>query len=751
MAAQMTIYFANCTEMPTNCLYPHKIDIVDEASAKECFSHDYVCCEFKKYYRSNANFIRSNCIAVDIDNDHSDNPENWITEEHISQKFTNITFAIHYSRNHMKIKGSKSARPRFHIIIATKDVKDAEACKSLKERLQRQLPFIDTHAVDTAHFFFGTKEPDVIYHPGAKTLEDFLDTEEADDSWADTLGSIPEGSRNSTLSHKAGILIKRLGDTDEAKKVFMEESEKCTPLLPDAELEKIWRNAQTFYKKVSSQENYILPEIYNFKPRLMPLDFSDVGQAEVLTQELGSSLVFTTETGYLNFNGVYWEESEERAQGKVHNLTSSQLDDADSYIQKALEFMNHTGASALLLGMSKQKAMSLFTPEQKASYQMFERAQNYKAFVIKRRDSKYVSATLKEARPMLLKSFRDLDANADDLNTPAGIYHLPDGLSGIRAHEAEALMTKVTSVAPNDTGMNLWKEALNLFFCGDVELIDYVQKIVGLAAIGKVYVEALIIAYGEGRNGKSTFWNTISKVLGTYSGNISADALTVGCRRNVKPELAEAKGKRLLIASELEEGMRLNTSIVKQLCSTDDIYGEKKYHSPGSFSPSHILVLFTNFLPKVGVSDPGTWRRLIVIPFKAKIEGNSDIKNYSDYIYENAGGAVLSWIIEGAKKVYDCNFQIEPPLCVQEAIKAYRDDNDWLNDFLYECCEIDDSYKEKSGDLYTEYRNHCAGTGEYTRSTSDFYTAIEHAGFERKRDKSGRYVLGLRIKPLFSA
>lgn len=751
MAAQITIYYANCTENPTNCRYPNKIDIMDAASAKECFSHDYVCCKFKNHYRSNANFIRSNCIAVDIDNDHSDNPDDWITADYISQKFSDVTFALHYSRNHMKIKGSKSARPRFHIIIATKEINDSETCQSLKKRLQRHFPFVDTHAIDTAHFFFGTSEPEVYYHPGSLTLEDYLINDEKDDAWADSLDSIPEGSRNSTLSHKAGILIKRLGNTDDAKKAFLNEAGKCTPPLPDEELEQIWRNAQTFFKKVSSQDDYVPPEIYNFQPRLMPIDFSDVGQAEVLTRELGSSLVFTTETGYLNFNGIYWEESEERAQGKVHDLTSNQLDDADAYIRKALEFMNHTGASALLLGMSKQKALALFTPEQKASYQMFERAQNYKSFVVKRRDSKYISATLKEARPMLLKTYSDLDANADDLNTPAGIFHLPDGINGIRAHEAEALMTKVTSVSPDNNGRNLWQEALNIFFCGDTELIDYVQKIVGLAAIGKVYTEALIIAYGEGRNGKSTFWNTISKVLGTYSGNISADTLTVGCRRNVKPELAEAKGKRLLIASELEEGMRLNTSIVKQLCSTDDIYGEKKYHKPGSFSPSHILVLFTNFLPKVGVSDPGTWRRLIVIPFKAKIEGNSDIKNYSEYLYKNAGGAVLSWIIEGAKKVYDCNFKIEPPVCVQEAIKAYRDDNDWLNDFLYECCEINDSYKEKSGDLYTEYRNHCTCTGEYTRSTSDFYTAIEHAGFERKRDKSGRYVLGLRIKPLLAA
>ena len=86
-------------------------------------------------------------------------------------------------------------------------------------------------------------------------------------------------------------------------------------------------------------------------------------------------------------------------------------------------------------------------------------------------------------------------------------------------------------------------------------------KIAGLAAVGKVYEECMIIAYGEGRNGKSTFWNSIMRVLGSYSGTLSADALTVGCRRNVKPEMAELKGKRLIITSELEEGMRLNNSM----------------------------------------------------------------------------------------------------------------------------------------------------------------------------------------------
>ena len=196
-------------------------------------------------------------------------------------------------------------------------------------------------------------------------------------------------------------------------------------------------------------------------------------------------------------------------------------------------------------------------------------------------------------------------------------------------------------------------------------------------------------------------------MLGTYSGNMSADTLTVGCKRNVKPELAEAKGKRLIIAAELEEGMRLNTSNVKQLCSTDEIYAEKKYKDPFSYVPSHTLVLYTNHLPKVGAIDAGTWRRLIVIPFNAKIEGNSDIKNYADYLYDKAGGAILTWIVEGAKRVIAKDYHITQPQVVQDAITRYRENNDWLAHFLNDCCEVDKAYKEKSGELYNAYRSYC--------------------------------------------
>ena len=373
-------------------------------------------------------------------------------------------------------------------------------------------------------------------------------------------------------------------------------------------------------------------------------------------------------------------------------------------------------------------------------------ADTYKKFVMKYRNYKNIVNAQNAAKPMLAIDVSELDFDPELLNTPDGTFDLTKGLDGVHPHDPDDLITKITACGPGDKGSKLWEDALNTFFCNDQELIDYVQEIVGMAAVGKVYAEHMIIAYGGGANGKSTFWNTIARVLGNYSGKLSAEALTMNCKRNVKPEMAELKGKRLIIASELEEGTRLNTGMVKQLCSVDPIEAEKKFKDPFHFDPSHTLVLYTNHLPKVSANDDGTWRRLIVIPFNAKITGKSDIKNYADYLYENAGPYIMTWIINGAKKAIEANFHTELPKVVKEAIDKYRESNDWLGQFIEERCEVDPSYSEKSGDLYQQYRFSCMANGEYVRSTSDFYGALEKAGYCKRKSNKGSFVYGLKLK-----
>lgn len=743
-----TIYTADCVGNNGNCLYPNKMIVTDKESFIKATKMDHVTAKYKRNYRSKDNFEFSDCIPLDCDNDHSDNSEDWVTPFDIALEIPNVNFAASYSRHHMLNKGNKSARPRFHIFFPIPTITDAEEYVSAKKRITASFPYFDTNALDSARFLYGTDSKDVEVYEGSNNIIDFLDEKDFAD-FEKTLTQVPEGQRNSTMSHIAGKIIKRYGNTEETYQIFLKKAELCNPPLPESELKVIWRSASRFGNKVSNQEGYIPPEEYNSDCKLKPEDFSDVGQATVLAREYKNILSYSPSTDYMVYNGSFWEESKPKAQGISQDLTERQLAESKTEIKKAMDKLVKNGGMEIIVSVGAKKALQMFNKEQAHTYEMYENALTYKKYAVKRRDTKYISATLKEARPMLEVEQRNLDANEFLLNTPSCTYDLRHGLDLAIAHNPEHLITKQTAVDPSDEGMDIWKSALDTFFLGDDALIDYVQRMVGLSAVGKVYVEALIIAYGEGKNGKSTFWNVIARVLGTYSGNISADMLTVGCRRNVKPELAEAKGKRMLIASELEEGMRLNTANVKQLCSTDEIYAEKKYKDPFSYTPTHTLVLYTNHLPKVGAIDKGTWRRLIVIPFDATIEGNADIKNYADYLFEHAGGAILSWVIEGSKKVIKDNYKITPPQKVCDAIEHYRDSNDWLSYFLSERCEIDSSYIAKSGEIYNEYRIFCTQMGEYIRSTTDFYTALETVGFEKFRDRNGRYIKGLKLKTDF--
>lgn len=749
---RFTLYGSNCLEVPENCTYPHKVEVTGKDSLVEAVKHDYVCAEYQGNYRSNDNFIGSDCLPVDCDNDHSDDPDEWVYPSDVATAFPGVAFAVHYSRNHMKAKGGKAARPKFHVFFAIDRVIEPGQYSEMKKLVNSIFPYFDTKALDAARFFFGTKEPAVEIFDGPMTFTTFL----ADDDFDANMDSgsygdivIPEGSRNATLSHYAGRILKRFGNTDEAHKHFAEVAAYCQPPLEQSELDSIWRSAQRFYGKVAAQEGYIPPEQYNQDLQLKPSDYSDVGQATVLAREYEGKLRYSPSTDFLVYNGRFWEESKPKAQAVAQELTTRQLEEAETEIKKATDEMMKNGAWELLASMGPKKAAMAFSSEQARSFQKYENATTYRNYAIKRRDSKYITAALKEAHPMVEIDQRQLDADEFLLNTPLATYDLRIGLPSAHEHTPADFITKQTTVDPSDEGMDIWQDALETFFCGDNELIDYVQEIAGLSAIGKVCVEGLIIAYGEGRNGKSTFWNTLSRVLGTYSGNMSADTLTVGCKRNVKPELAEAKGKRIIIAAELEEGMRLNTSNVKQLCSTDEIYAEKKYKDPFSFVPSHTLVLYTNHLPKVGAIDAGTWRRLIVIPFNAKIEGSSDIKNYADYLFNKAGGAILKWIMTGAKRVIEKDYHIVKPAVVEAAIQKYKDNNDWLSQFLDECCEVGSGLIAKSGEVYNAYRSYCMQVGDYIRSTTDFYTALECAGFERKRNKSARLILGLQLKSDF--
>ena len=127
-----TLFHADCVECQFNKYYPHKVAVSDTAYLKETVSHDYVGAEYKDNERGNANFICSDCIILDVDNTHSEDSKDWVKPETLAQVFSSVAFAVHYSRNHMKVKDGKASRPKFHVLFPISRTNSAQEYSELK-------------------------------------------------------------------------------------------------------------------------------------------------------------------------------------------------------------------------------------------------------------------------------------------------------------------------------------------------------------------------------------------------------------------------------------------------------------------------------------------------------------------------------------------------------------------------------------------------------------------------------------------
>lgn len=93
----ITVYTAECIGNAANCLYPNEVKITDEFSAKLAFATDMVCARYKNNYRNTANFEVANALPGDCDNDHSDEPADWVTPEDIADLFADVSYVLHYT------------------------------------------------------------------------------------------------------------------------------------------------------------------------------------------------------------------------------------------------------------------------------------------------------------------------------------------------------------------------------------------------------------------------------------------------------------------------------------------------------------------------------------------------------------------------------------------------------------------------------------------------------------------------------
>lgn len=333
-------------------------------------------------------------------------------------------------------------------------------------------------------------------------------------------------------------------------------------------------------------------------------------------------------------------------------------------------------------------------------------------------------ATLELAQSRL--TVREFNTNLTELNTETGWIDLKTGV--ISPHDPAKLFDKVTGAGmPNEAtegdGGKLWDRFLKETFCGDPELIDYVQTSIGYSATGKANEEVMFICNGSGGNGKSIFLECINEVLGDYASVIQIETLinTSSAQRDgaaPAPDLASLNGKRFVMTTEPKKKVTIDDGIVKTVTGGTKLKVRMLRQNPIEFLPEFKIWWQSNGLPYINISDYAMLRRLIVIPFDNEVRGNAVDVNLKDKLMAEKD-YILKWIIEGVAKwqARKSPLFIDLPASVEEATAPIRTTShvrvdsikQWLENGNYEAGHHAPSPKVK--EVYEDYLAYCKEHG----------------------------------------
>jgi len=347
--------------------------------------------------------------------------------------------------------------------------------------------------------------------------------------------------------------------------------------------------------------------------------------------------------------------------------------------------------------------------------------------------------------PELLTSASAFDKDKMKLNCLNGVVDLTTGK--LLERDPNDLHTKLVNVKFDpDAKCPVFIKFLAQVTCHDHYLFEWLQRALGYALTGSVQEQVLFICYGVGANGKSTLLETISKILGDYSTNVDFELFLTNQKSDVRimEAVGEMKGTRLALASEVDSAKRFNESLVKRLTGGDTLRGTRLHTGAFQFEPNHKLFFLTNHLPFARDGSHGLWRRIKIIPFNAKFEGEALDSTLPDKLWAEREG-ILAWLVRGTKEWVDTlnrnggTTGLGPCEAVDTAVQQYRLDNDHTTSFIDECLVLEEGVGSVGArQLYHAYQswwreNH----DDEIPKEAIFSRRMEERGLKKRRTKAG--------------
>lgn len=181
----MTLYAAECRGNAQNVTYKHEIRVRNEQDLQRALKRDHMAGRMVSSYRHTDNFIECDCIMLDVDNTHTEDPDKWKTADDIAEALDGVNYYLVRSRNYMKPKShtdkktgytiTAEPREKWHIYapLAHRITRRADH-EQLIKNVVALFPFIDISAIDAARFFYGVEAPHITPEGGECYIDEYI-------------------------------------------------------------------------------------------------------------------------------------------------------------------------------------------------------------------------------------------------------------------------------------------------------------------------------------------------------------------------------------------------------------------------------------------------------------------------------------------------------------------------------------------------------------------------------------------------
>jgi len=301
----------------------------------------------------------------------------------------------------------------------------------------------------------------------------------------------------------------------------------------------------------------------------------------------------------------------------------------------------------------------------------------------------------------------------------------------LHPHRREDLITKLAPVPylPDAPRPKRWENFLaRVQPSPDMRL--YLKRLVGYAILGLNTEQMIAFFYGIGRNGKSTFVDTLTRIFADYAVTLSIDSFAGEDRRSgseATPDLARLPGARLVAASEPESGVRFKEALIKRLTGGEPLAVRRLHQDFFEFDPQFTLIVSGNHKPVIIGNDDGIWRRIHLVPWNEQISKDEVDKQLPRKLLQEAPG-ILRWAVEGALDFLNSR-GLHPPREILDATQEYREEEDPVGSFIRNACDVtgDDRDQEKPFDLFCAYERYAQASGTVKVKDTTFYRRLPDA------------------------